>query len=259
MSVSPDARFPLCEYVEMKRASLQSLGDPLEPLLALRNVHAGYGKREVLHGISFDIFSNQIVSLFGDNGAGKSTVLRVIDGRIAPTSGQLSFSRTPIAGQPSHKMQRLGIGYLMQGGRVFPNLTVGENIAFARAQSRDGHGSLPNAEPVFPSLDTYRNVRAGLLSGGMRQLLAITMVLSQQPQLLLLDEPTAGLATDLAEAVMDRLSSFAKQPGRAALLVEQNVDLARRIATHSLTLIDGTVDDCGASAPAPTRLSEIEA
>lgn len=209
-------------------------------LLAMHDVYAGYGNRPVLHGISLDVAVHDVVALFGDNGAGKSTLLKAICGAVEVESGQIHLNGKPIAGLMPHRTQHLGISYLMQAGRVFPNLSVAQNIAVARRKAR---ALLPqqNGEPLCPGLAVPPGMRAGLLSAGQRQLLALEMALAQCPTLLLLDEPTAGLASDIATAVTDRIAAFAKTPGNAVILAEQNTETACRIATHTVLLDHGRV------------------
>jgi len=141
----------------------------------------------------------EIVALWGGNGSGKSTALKTIMGLLQPTQGQVLFDDGDITAEPVHYRQQRGIGYLMQGGRIFPNLTVAENLAIAasrsdhrQTQTRTGLGG------IFPVLAERADVRAGLLSGGQKQMLAIEMTMSQRPRLLLLDEPTGGIAPVLA-------------------------------------------------------------
>jgi branched-chain amino acid transport system ATP-binding protein len=170
-------------------------------------------------------------------------MLRVIGGLIAPTAGQVTFRHELIAGLLPHAIQQRGIGYVLQGGRVFPNLTVQQNIEIAKrnARSQVQEHRPCRIEGIPTSLHGRRNVRAGLLSGGERHLLAMELILAQNPVLLLLDEPTAGLAPDLVAEITNSITAFAATPDHAVLLVEQNVDNAKRIAHRCLTLESGVV------------------
>ena len=212
-----------------------------EPLLRLEGICAGYGRLTVLDGFGMKIHHNEIVALLGDNGAGKTTAVKAVAGLLPVTAGVIVFRGEILSGMLPHEVQQRGIGCLHQGGRVFANLTVGENIEIAERRRRR-EGLCPNrAEDDLVSLvlrDRWR-VRAGLLSGGERQVLAIAMVFAQAPLLLVLDEPLTGLALPLAAVVAKRIASFAAMPGQAVLLVEQDSRTTRGVASRCVTLSQG--------------------
>lgn len=210
-----------------------------EALLVLENIHARYVSKEILQGVSFEVQAGEVVALLGGNGAGKSTTLKVIAGLITPTRGRVIFRGQDITGLPPEVRQRLGIGYLMQGGRIFPNLTVDENLQIAKSMaSVNDRSPAKNVDSAtfFPELSLRKKSRAGLLSGGQRQMLAIEMVLSQRPLLCLLDEPSGALAATLADSFLHRISAEFQEAGRSLLLVEQNAINFAANATRTLVL-----------------------
>jgi len=208
------------------------------PLLAVEDLCAAYGRKEILCGVSFGLAEAEIVVLLGGNGSGKSTVLRTIAGVLTPTSGKVLLRNQDVTTRLPHEMQRLGLGYLVQGGRVFPSLSVGENIDVC---SRSASSSSASHELVFPQLESLWSRRAGLLSGGERQMLAIEMVLRLGPEVLLLDEPSAGLAPPLVREILNKVAQFATKRNCAVLLVEQNAEEGARVAHRKLVLADGRI------------------
>lgn len=212
------------------------------PLLTLENVYAAYVKKEILHGVSLSVNRGEIVTLLGGNGSGKSTVLKTIAGLLIPTKGQVFYDGRDITNASVHKRQKTGICYLLQGGRVFPNLTVKENFDIAMKHHRNGsNGNSPFPGSIFPALKEKVNERAGLLSGGQQQMLAIEMVLGQEPELALLDEPTGALSQDLATEILRHIAQYMKTHNCGVLLVEQNVEAARKVANRELRLQDGLI------------------
>ena len=211
-------------------------------LLRVVGVHASYVKKEILRGVSLTVDRGEIVALLGGNGSGKSTLLKTIAGLLQPTKGRIEFNGRDITQLGVHGRQKGGIGYLLQGGRVFPNLSVEENFEIAMKHHRNGH-NVAGAKlgSIFPPLREKTNVRAGLLSGGQRQMLAIEMVLAQEPELALLDEPTGALSHDLAILILKTVSEFVRQSGCGALLVEQNVEEASKVSNRCLRLQEGDV------------------
>ena len=210
------------------------------PLLSVDDVHAGYGKREVLRGLSFELAEGEVVALLGGNGSGKSTTLRVISGLLRPTAGRVRFESRTISDLLPNQVRALGIGLLLQGGRVFPNLTTAENLEVSTQGVASGTSK--GSGLLFPQLERFLTARAGLLSGGERQMLAIEMILAGQPQLLLLDEPSAGLAPNLVGEVLARLREYVTETGVSVLLVEQKVEEALQICDRSLHLVEGSVE-----------------
>lgn len=201
------------------------------PILSFEDINAGYGKKEVLRGLSLRVASGEIVALFGDNGSGKSTALRVAAGVLRPWSGRIVLDGRDISGLLPHEVRRLGISYLPQNARVFKSLSVQENLAVAghaRDRNRDGF--------VFPATREIRTRRAGLLSGGERQMLAVELALRRDATILLLDEPTANLSRPLVARMLERIAQLAKKEGTGVILVEQNVEEARRVADSEVYL-----------------------
>lgn len=211
------------------------------PLLAVRDIHVAYVKKEVLRGVSFTLRHGEVLTIVGGNGSGKSTLLKTIAGILSPTEGQLELNGDRLDTADIANRQRLGIGYLLQGGHVFPNLRVDENVAIAATHHRGGARSDVRAGTIFPALRTKNHIRAGLLSGGERQMLAMEMVLVQEPLLALLDEPTAALDPDAVTQVLDAVNEFAHRVGCGVLLVEQNVHEAKRVSDRQLRLVEGLV------------------
>lgn len=190
------------------------------PLLELCNIHAAYLQKEVLRGVSLTVRAGEVVALLGENGSGKSTVLKIVAGILRPVRGEVRYRDRDLNGLGIVERQRLGIGYLMQGGRVFPNLTVQENFDLAAAQTRDAGREPVSFGSWFPILRDRHNNRAGLLSGGQRQMLAIEIVLAQRPQLLLLDEPTGALTEELSLQILSQVRHYVETHAAAAILVE---------------------------------------
>lgn len=212
------------------------------PLLRVEQLHAAYVKKEILRGVSLAVNRGEIVALLGGNGSGKSTLLKTIAGLLHPTQGRIEYQGHDITRLSIHNRQKSGIACLLQGGRVFPNLSVAENFEIAMKHHHNGHnGTEPALGSVFPQLREKVKDRAGLLSGGQRQMLAIEMVLAQKPGLALLDEPTGALSHDLALAILKNISAFVQRSGCGVLLVEQNVEEASKVSHRLLRLQSGMI------------------
>ncbi len=192
------------------------------PILKVENIHAAYAKKEILRGLTFEVFPGEAIMLLGENGAGKSTALKVIAGLLRPMEGRVEFMGQDVTHCDVQERQRMGIGCLLQGGRVFPNLTVQENFQLALSYARSDANSAPRLGNIFSVLYERRKARAGLLSGGHRQMLAIEMIIAQQPRLTLFDEPTQALSSDQAAIMMSYLAGQAldDQLGRSTIMVE---------------------------------------
>jgi ABC-type branched-subunit amino acid transport system ATPase component len=212
------------------------------PILVLEDVHAAYMQKEILRGVSLTVRAGEIVLLLGENGSGKSTILKVIAGLLKPSRGTIRYRGEELNGLDITQRQQLGIGYLMQGGRVFPNMTVDENFCLATAQARKTNTPAALGD-WFLVLRDRRADRAGLLSGGQRQMLAIEMVLSQKPDLLLLDEPTAALSADLRSEILSSIRHCTASERVAVLLVEQNATSALAKSDRILHLTAGTLNN----------------
>jgi len=208
-------------------------------ILRVEDVVSGYGAMEVLHGLSLEVEEGQIVSMLGPNGAGKTTLLRTIFGVLRPWKGKIYFKGEDITGLPPERLVRMGIAYIPQEYNIFPSLTVEENLemgAFVRED--DIRPRIEEIYGLFPDLSDRRKSRAGELSGGMRQMLAIGRALMLNPDLLLLDEPSTGLAPFLVDAIFDRIKDLNGQ-GVTIFLVEQNAHKALEISDRAYVLEGG--------------------
>jgi len=212
-------------------------------LLELSNIHAGYNSREILTGITMGINSCEIVALIGPNGAGKSTILKVASGFIYPKDGRITFEGIDIATLETNRRMSMGIGYFLQGGEVFSDMSVYENIEMGGANLKKPlfKERIDETLKLFPFLKNKLNKRAGLLSGGERQMLALGMIILNRPKLLLLDEPSAGLAPGLVKGIMEKIVEINKTYGTAILLVEQKIKEALKIAQRGYILRNGQV------------------
>jgi branched-chain amino acid transport system ATP-binding protein len=218
------------------------------PLLSLTNVSAAYGQVVALEGISLSMAENEIVALIGANGAGKTTLLKLIAGLLRPRAGTLAFNGQPLAGVAVHRRARLGIGYSPEGRRVFPGLTVRENLEVASHTDLRGTAeSIDGVYAMFPALAQKDRALAWTLSGGQQQMLAIGRALMVRPKLLLLDEPSLGLSPKLADEVLHRLPAIAAS-GTTALLAEQNAFKALDIAHRAYVLRNGRIVHQGQAA-----------
>jgi branched-chain amino acid transport system ATP-binding protein len=212
-------------------------------LLRIENVYAAYGKLEVLRGVSFSLNPGELVTLIGPNGAGKSTLLKVISGFLLPAAGRIAFDNDDITSLSTHLRIRKGIGYCLQGGRVFPNLTVIENLKIASISPglNQQTNNFEELFSLFPILKSTLYKRAGLLSGGVRQMLAIAAALVRKPRVMLLDEPSAGLSPKIVQEVLAKIHEIRVKLGMSILLVEQNVGQALKVTDRAVVLINGEV------------------
>ncbi len=218
-------------------------------LLELTDIHAGYNGREILSGATLRIDEGEIVALIGPNGAGKSTVLKVIAGFIFPRSGRIVFDDADVTIFETNRRLSKGIGYFLQGGEVFNDMTVFENLEMG-ATGLKKHlltERIEDALALFPLLKDKLDKRAGLLSGGERQMLALGMITLNRPKLLLLDEPSAGLAPGLVKGIMEKIVEINKAYGTAILLVEQKIREAISISERGYLLKNGQVEFEGTS------------
>ncbi len=211
-------------------------------LLIIDNINAGYGKVQVLDSISIDVKTGEIVTIVGSNGVGKSTTLKSILGILTPTRGSIRFKNKDISSLNSHQIVRRGIGYSPEGREVFGNLTVYENLRIG-AYSIPGDKFQPRLNDVyklFPRLKERSKQEADSLSGGEQQMLAIGRALMQEPDLLLLDEPSLGLAPLIAEQIFSTLETI-NEKGTTILLVEQNVNLALKLSDRAYVMEKGRI------------------
>jgi branched-chain amino acid transport system ATP-binding protein len=208
-------------------------------MLDVRDIHTYYGDSHVLQGVSLGMARGQVVGILGRNGMGKTTLIRSIIGFTPPRRGQVLFKRRDITAWPSNRVVAFGLGLVPQGRRVFPSLTVLENLAVA-ARNNGGPWTVERVLELFPRLRERGAHRAGKLSGGEQQMLAIARALTTNPELLLMDEPTEGLAPLLVREVGRTIETL-KAQGLSILLVEQNLPLALRVADHVHVLSRGRV------------------
>ncbi|WP_448595919.1 ABC transporter ATP-binding protein [Thermoflexus hugenholtzii] len=211
------------------------------PVLELREVEAAYGTIRALHGLSLSVRPGEVVALLGPNGAGKTTTLRVISGLLRPTRGQILYKDQEITGRSPAAIARMGIIQCPEGRQVFKNLTVWENLLLGAYRLRDRAQERQSLEWVFglfPILKERLNQRAGLLSGGQQQMLAIARALMAKPEILLLDEPSLGLAPRVVEEVFEALAQL-KAQGLTMLIVEQNAEKALGLADRAYVLEAG--------------------
>lgn len=211
-------------------------------MLIVRGLRSGYGKIEVLHDVDLRVAQGQIVTLIGANGAGKTTLLKTISGLIRPTAGAIEFEGTSIARRPAHKIVALGVSHVPEGRAILKRMTVFDNLrmgAYVRSDSEVGR-DLAQVFDRFPALAERRTQMAGTLSGGEQQMLAIGRALVARPRLLLLDEPSLGLAPKFVTRIFLTLREL-QQEGKTILLVEQNARQALQVADHGYVMERGRV------------------
>jgi branched-chain amino acid transport system ATP-binding protein len=214
-----------------------------EPLLRLDGVQTYYGAIQALKGISIEVYEGEIVTLIGANGAGKSTTLRSINGLNHPRSGTIHFAGKDITSSAPHDIVKLGIAQSPEGRKLFPRMTVVENLemgAFQRSDRSEFAGDMDRIFTLFPRLQERRNQKAGTLSGGEQQMCAIGRALMARPKLLMLDEPSMGLAPIFVQRIFDTIVEVNKQ-GTSILLVEQNALMALEVASRGYVLETGKV------------------
>lgn len=219
-------------------------------LLTLSNIHVRYGSVEVLHGIDLHVDEGEIVTILGANGAGKSTTLLSISGLVRPCEGEIIFDGKPLLKYPSHEVVNLGIAQSPEGRRVFGTMSVLENLRLGAFCIRDKERSERTLEwifELFPRLFEREQQLAGTLSGGEQQMLAMGRALMSQPQLLMLDEPSMGLAPILVQQIFDIVREL-HRAGTTILLVEQNAEMALKIANRAYVLETGGIAMSGDAA-----------
>ena len=213
------------------------------PLLAIENLSVHYGAICALHGVSIAVEPGEIVTLIGANGAGKSTALRAVSGLVKPSAGAIAFDGKALSGLAPHKILRLGLAQVPEGRGIFPNLTVDENLdlgAFARTNRKEVADDRERVFALFPRLKERLDQRAGTLSGGEQQMLAIGRALLARPRLLLLDEPSLGLAPQLVQTIFKIIREI-NATGTTIFLVEQNAHMALQVAHRAYVLEVGHV------------------
>lgn len=220
------------------------------PVLVVNELRAGYGPITALHGVSLDVEEGELVAVIGSNGAGKTTLLMAISGVVPTRGGDVAYRRRTITGVPPHEIVRLGIGHCPEGRRIFPRLTVRENLELGGFTQRDGwqlKRDIAEACELFPVLGTRMGQLAGTLSGGEQQMLALARALVGRPKLLLLDEPSLGLAPLVVKQMFDVVGSLMSR-GISVVLVEQNARAALALASRAWVLETGRVSLAGTGA-----------
>jgi branched-chain amino acid transport system ATP-binding protein len=218
-------------------------GNGKAPVLLVDDIHTFYGSIEALKGISIEVNEGEIVTLIGANGAGKSTTLRSISGIVPPRTGRILFNGREIQGLPGHTVAEIGIAQSPEGRRIFPRMTVLENLEMGAFTRRDPAGireDLDRVYTLFPRLKERERQKGGTMSGGEQQMLAIGRALMAQPTLLLLDEPSMGIAPILVERIYETIAEINKQ-GTTILLVEQNANFALDVSKRAYVLETGKV------------------
>jgi len=209
-------------------------------MIELKNIHAYYGEAHILQGISFKVSDGEIVSLLGRNGAGKTTTLRTVMGLTPPSEGEILFNKENIANLPTHQISKKGIGWIPDNRRIFPNLTVRQNLEVGRRSIKDGDWNIEEIYEHFPKLKILKDKKGETLSGGEQQMLSIARTLMTNPELLLLDEPSEGLAPKIVQDVMDIIRELHKR-GHSILLVEQNSAMALSISERCYVMEKGQI------------------
>ncbi len=214
-------------------------------MLEVRALNAYYGKSHILQGVDLDVAAGEVVSLLGRNGVGRSTTIKAIMGEVVPI-GTVRFKGQDIAGWPSYRIARLGLGYVPEHRDIFPSLTVRQNLQLGQKQAGvDGHWRLDGMLQMFPNLQQRADIAAGVLSGGEKQMLTMCRTLMGDPELIMIDEPTEGLAPLIVRQVGELIAEIARR-GIAILLVEQKLAIAMQISNrvyvmgHGRIVFDGT-------------------
>ena len=231
-------------------------------MLEVRDLHAYYGKSHILQGVTFDVGPGEIVSLLGRNGVGRSTTIKAIMGDVPP-HGSVRFRGEELVGLPPHLIARKGLGYVPENRDIFPGLTVRENLLLGRKSTKQiGRWSYDDVFELFPLLRERADVLGGVLSGGEQQMLTICRTLMGDPELIMIDEPTEGLAPRLVELVSGLLERIAAR-GVSILLVEQKLTIALRISRrlyvmgHGRIVFEGTPEDLRANAAVRKEWLEV--
>jgi len=225
----------------MKRSKRPTLGGN-NVLLDIKETHTYYGKSHILHGVSMGVEKGEIVTLLGRNGVGKSTILKSIMGLVKPRNGSIQFKGEDILGLKPHKICHLGVGYVPEDRRIFPKLTVRQNlqVGLKPKQKVENPWTIDRVYEFFPQLGERDNQRGGNLSGGEQQMLTIGRTLMGNPEIILVDEPTEGLAPLLVEMVEEILGST-REEGISILLVEHAMDVALGLADRTYVMSKGEI------------------
>lgn len=229
-------------------------------MLQISNLHAFYDKSHVLHGVQLDVRAGEIVALLGRNGSGRSTVAKAIMGQVQ-WQGQMLWNGQDLQGMKTFQIAQSGIGYVPESRDVFPNLTVHQNLMLGeknkKRSGKSARWSFDDMYAMFPQLRARRDVEAGLLSGGEQQMLTLCRTLMGDPELIIIDEPTEGLAPMIVDQLADIFHLVADQ-GTALLLIEQNMSLVARVAHRYVAMAKGAVVAQGAVRNTPQGLRDLE-
>src|SRR5215467_11765511 len=231
-------------------------------MLAVRALNAYYGKSHILQGVDLDVGAGEVVSLLGRNGVGRSTTVKAIIGEVAPV-GSIRFKGSEIAGLPSYRIARLGLGYVPENRDIFPGLTVRQNLVLGlKDVKRPGRWRIADMLAMFPILAERADTAAGVLSGGEKQMLTICRTLMGDPELVMIDEPTEGLAPLIVATVAELISEIARR-GVAVLLVEQKLKIALEISArvyvmgHGAIVFEGTPEELKANGAVRREWLEV--
>lgn len=214
-------------------------------MLQIENVRVGYHRSTVLHGVSAEVPKDGVAAVLGHNGAGKSTLLRAAVGLLTPTRGTVRLDGEDITRRKPHERVARGMAYVPQGQQAFPHLTTAENLQLVADGRKRGREAVAEALDLFPALRALSGRRAGLLSGGQRQQLALARALVTEPRILLLDEPTEGIQPSVVAEIEETILALAARGGLSVLLVEQHVGFAMRAAQRYYVLEAGRVTSSG--------------
>ena len=218
----------------------------MSALLEIKELHAYYGKSHVLHGVNLHVGKGEIVSLLGRNGVGRSTMVKAVMGQ-ADVTGSIEFNGASVVGLPAFKIAHLGLGYVPENRDIFPTLTVEQNLLLGVKKGKQSRWSLADMYTMFPRLQERQHVQAGVLSGGEQQMLTLCRTLMGDPDLIMIDEPTEGLAPKIVDLVAEYLKAL-KERGISILLVEQKLAIALEISQrvyvmgHGMIVFEGTPD-----------------
>ncbi len=216
-------------------------------MLQVNDIHTYYGLSHVLFGVSLEVKAGEVVCLLGRNGAGKSTTMRSIIGLTPPARGQIVFKKTTCTAAKPFRMVQMGMGYVPDDRRVFADLTVAENLEIAFRKTKDGTWTMERVYQVFPALEKIAGRRAGFLSGGEQQMLTIARALMTNPDFLLLDEPTEGLAPIIVAELEKQIAGL-RDTGLTVLLAEQNLEVALRLSDRCYIIENGSIRYQGTSS-----------
>lgn len=231
-------------------------------MLQLQNLHAYYGKSHVLHGVSFEIGAGEIVALLGRNGSGRSTTAKAIM-NLVDWEGQITWKGQPLKGRKAYEIAHLGLGYVPESRDVFPNLTVHQNLLLGqKGKAKNSRWSFDDMYAMFPRLKERQHTEAGVMSGGEQQMLTLCRTLMGDPDLIIIDEPTEGLAPKIVEQVGQFLRTL-KSRGVSVLLIEQKLTIAMTVSDRALVMghgsivFDGTPDSLRANTTVRKEWLEV--